>query len=377
MQLPHPDATANMCDDHGITVAAERELLVRASQRYWAAQDMIADGHDPRIDLTDQAEWQTAEAIWMAVGVLEPVMSWPWKKLDALLGEVLAGEVWTVGAATGNGKSTFIANLIDGLITRSRGYQRMTIAPLEQSPATFKAKLACLRLDYDVASVFRGHWWKVGDEAICKARLREEIARQGQAPLRETVRYCPADALDRDGLARLIEQAHEWHHRLVIVDHLHHMDHGPGPENRGIRDTMKLAKAMVRRTDMAVIFTAQLNRGDTRDRRRKFYPPELADLQGASAIEQVSDGVALLYRPLQEWVKVGEIDEVIMGQREFDSVFQPNRVAVRRAKHRLDGAKRNEDALLAFQHGRILDEPMSYLTATTAAPEHGDAHEGE
>lgn len=65
----------------------------------------------------------------MAVGLLKPAMTWPWQKLDAL-----AGEVIVAAAAAGNGKSTFIANLIDGLVTQSCGYHRMTIATLEQSP---------------------------------------------------------------------------------------------------------------------------------------------------------------------------------------------------------------------------------------------------
>jgi replicative DNA helicase len=174
--------------------------------------------------------------------------------------------------------------------------------------------------------------------------------------------------MDRKGLREVIEEAHEWHHRLVIIDHIHHMDHGDGPENRGIRETMRLAKTLAKRYDMGILFTAQLNRGDTRDRRRKFYPPELSDLMGASAIEQVADGVLLLYRPLQAGIKVGDIDDVIMGQREWRTVFQANTIAVRCAKHRLDGDQRNKDALLTFERARITDE-------SPRVTERGDAYE--
>ncbi len=355
MQLPPVEFVPQMCEDHGIT--AELDLLTRASRTFWAYEAAAERGDEPPQSVFDQAEWQAAEAIWMAVGLLSPVMTWPWRKLDTLLGDLLAGEVWVGGAKTGDGKSTFVANLIKALIERSRGYMRMTIAPLEQSAPTFKAKLACLDLGYDIASVFRQQWWAVGvNEEVGRRKLREALAKQAASPLRENVRFCPADTLDRKGLAAVIQQAHEWHHRLVIVDHIHHMDHGDGPENRGIRETMKLAKTLAKRYDMGVIFMAQLNRGDNRDRRRKFYPPELTDLQGASAIEQVADGVLLLYRPLEENVKVGDIDDVIMGQREWRTVFKPNTVAIRCAKHRLDGEQRNKDVLLRFERGLILDD---------------------
>lgn len=373
MQLPPVEAVPGLCEEYRIT--AERPLLERASLTYWAREAKLDAGDTPRVSLTDQAEWQAAEAIWIAVGLLKPVMQWPWKTLDGLVGDMLAGEVWVAGASTGNGKSAFIANLIDALTTHTRGQARMTIATLEQSPATFKAKLACLALGYDIPAVFRQEWWLVGVNAeIGRQRIREELARQARPPLRDNIRYCPADTLDRDGLATLIEQAHEWHHRLVIVDHIHHMDHGDGPENRGIRQTMKTAKALAKRYDMGILFTAQLNRGDTRDRRRKFFPPEITDLQGSSAIEQVADGILLLYRALEDGIKVGDLDDVIMGQRDWKTVWKPNTLAVRCAKHRLDGEQRNRDAMLPFKFGKVMDEPSLPRKIEVAI---GDAYEEE
>lgn len=372
MQLPPVEAVPSLCEEYRIT--DERALLTRASTTYWERERRLDTGEIPRVSLADQAEWQAAEAIWIAVGLLKPVMQWPWRSLEILVGDILAGEVWVAGAKTGDGKSTFIANLIDALTTHTKGAARMTIATLEQSPATFKAKLACLALGYSVPAVFRQEWYLCGvSPEVGRQRIREEIARQAKPPLRENIRYCPADTLDREGLAKLIEQAHEWHHRLVIVDHIHHMDHGDGPENRGIRETMKMAKALAKRFDMGVLFTAQLNRGDNRDRRRKFYPPELTDLQGSSAVEQVADGILLLYRPLEDGIKVGDLDDVIMGQRDWKTVWKPNTLAVRCAKHRLDGDQRNKDALLRFEHGRIMDP----APALRVEREIGDAYEGE
>lgn len=374
MQLPQAEAVPTLCAQYGIR--AERELLVRASATYWRREARIEAGDAPPVSVTDIAEWQVAEAIWHAVGLVPAVLTWPWRKLDALVGDLLAGAVWVVGARTGNGKSTFVANLISAVVARSQGYARMTVATLEETAASVKLKLACLELGYEVPAVRRQQWWRLGvpeDEA--KARLLEALARQARPPLRETVRFCPADDLNRAGFAAMVEQAHEWHHRLVIVDHLHHLDHGDGPENRGLRQTMKLAKSLAKRYDMAILFTAQLNRGDTRDKRRPFYPPQLSDLQGGSAIEQVADGVLLLYRPLRPGVKTGEIDDVVLNQREWRTVFQPHSFSIRCAKHRLDGEHPNRDAVLHLQYGRLTDEQPDHGAGQPFTP--GDAYEPE
>src|SRR5207244_7530384 len=178
-----------------------------------------------------------------------------------------------------------------------------------------------------------------------KARLRGHMNAQAKPPLRERIAFAPESSLNRGGLERLVARAHKCGHRLVIVDHLHHMDHGDGPESRGIRDTMKLAKRLAQGLDLAILFTAQLNRGHKGDSYQRFFPPEMTDLQGSSAIEQVADGVLLLYRPLRPGVKKATIDLVRMGQAERDSIFRTNTMAVRCSKHRLDGTKLVKDAL--------------------------------
>jgi hypothetical protein len=302
---------ADLCEQYEIV--AERDLLTRASRSFWDREFRIQQGESPPLPPHHLADWQAAEAVWIAAGHQLPVMTWPWRKLANLVGQMLAGEVWIAGAKTGDGKSTFIANLLLALI-QWQDWFRVTVATLEQSPAVFKTKLACLQLGYDIPAVFRGEWWALGvDEALGRARLREAITAQSKT----NIRFCPHDVMDRKGLREVIEEAHEWHHRLVIIDHIHHMDHGDGPE--------------------------------------------------ASAIEQVADGVLLLYRPLQAGIKVGDIDDVIMGQREWRTVFQANTIAVRCAKHRLDGDQRNKDALLTFERARITDDAV--------ATERGDAYE--
>jgi hypothetical protein len=374
VRLPLTEALPALFAQFTVDEPAQRGLLERASQS-WAAQEALEDRGEHKVPgRVVRAEWETAEAFWLSVGLSAPVCEWPWSSLQDLIGSILPGDVGVIGARTGDGKSTFVANLIRGLVWPDpRKVSGITVAPLEQSPAVFQVKLACLDVCLPIPEVFRHQWHRMPDGS--RERLLEAVARQGQRPLREAVNYCPASTLNREGLATLVSTAAEWHHRLVIIDHLHHMEHGDGPENRGIRATMKLAKDLARRHDIAILFTAQLGRGDLRDRKRKFYPPELTDLQGASGIEQVADWVLLLHQPLLAETKSGDIEEVLTGQRDYRSVFKLDTVAVTCAKHRLDGTARHQGVELRFSHGRITDLWPSWRTGPEPAYQPGDARE--
>lgn len=361
MRLPDPLTFPGVLDRYGITDGAQRSLLGAAS--------LLQADYPDTLDPQNRDLLQTAEALWLAAGFLPPVFEWPWPTLERIVGAVSPGEVWVFGARTGEGKSTLVANLIR-LVAWAQ-LARMTVAPLEVSPASVKLRLACLELGWPVKAIVRGEWWLSGakDETAMRAQVKAEIQRQGEAPLRDWARYSPAETLDREGLAKLVADAAEWHHRVVIIDHLHQMDHGDEQENRAIRRTMKLAKSLARQHDMALIFTAMIGRGDVRDRARKFYSPDLTDLQGASAIEQLADCVILAYQPLEVGTTAANINSVISGEREYQSVFKPNSVALKCAKHRLDGSARNQVAELVFQGGAISDSRQAYTRGDAYEPE--------
>jgi replicative DNA helicase len=351
MQFPHYDDVAELASELGIA-GEHLPLLERVSRR--AVERTVLRETSPSRCLAplgpvDEQEFQAAEAIWFHAGYVPPVFEWPWRGVQALAGAVLPGEVWVVAGQSGNGKSQWVANLIARLAKRGQPF--LTVAPLERKPRELRGLWACLDLGYEPALAFKGQWHLL--PAGAREQLLAHMREQACPPLRERIVFAPDATLDRAALKRLAREKHEWHHRLLIIDHLHHMDHGDGPDTRGIRDTMRLAKRLAQELDLAIIFTAQLNRGHKADAYQRFYPPEMTDLQGSSAIEQVADGVLLLYRPLVEGVKRADIDAVRMGQAERDSVFRPNTMAVRCGKHRLDGSKLGKDAFLHIRAGVI------------------------
>lgn len=356
MTLPDPVLVPRLCADTRITKPDEVALLARASTSYWKYEEARRRGESvPELGDVDLAEHATAEAIWDTVLEVNAVLTWPWSAFQRVLGPMLAGDVWVIGAATGDGKSTIIANLLDQLLLTNPTTTRLTLAPLEEPPKRVKLRLACLRLDYDYPSVVRGRWQDLNvPESIARERLREQLLWLTSNPLRTNVRFLPHTTMNLPALLLAMKRAAGWGHRLMIVDHLHHMDHEPsGPD--GIRNTMRATKVAAREYDMGVLFTAQIGRPDKRDRLRKFYPPELTDLQGASGIEQVGDGVVLLYRPLMDDVKTPDLNRVLRGAQDFRTVFMPNTIGARCAKHRIDGDQKNVDMTLGFYRGRISD----------------------
>ncbi len=386
MLFPHYDDVPELASIHGIDpvhVPLLEQVSRRAVERS-IRMELEPDRHLAPLGPIEQQEFQAAEAIWYHAGYVTPVFEWPWRAVQKLVGSVLPREVWVAAGQTGNGKSQWIANLVARLAKRETF--RLTVAPLERKPRELRGLWACLDLALEPWPAFKHQWHLLPRGA--RAALLEHMNRQVKSPLRERIAMAPESNLDRRGLERLVARAHEWGHRLLIVDHVHHMDHGDGPENRGIRETMKLAKRLAQETDIAILFTAQLNRGQKGDGHQRYYPPDMTDLQGSSAIEQVADAILLLYRPLRPDVKPADIQAVRMGHADRDTIFQPNTMAVRCGKHRLDGSKLGKDALLHIRAGVISDlavlaggipvaDPEDDNTPSGVTHERGDAYEPE
>lgn len=379
MKLPPPEVLPSLFDSLGVPATApDAQLVSRACSLF--AQ---TESGSRAATITDKAEFQAAEAWLIANGLWTPVLRWPYQKLHDLVGEVLPGDVVVVAAATGNGKSTFVANVLEDIRHRP-GTGGVTVFPLETAAGVFRLKIACLHLGYPIPAVFRQRWGtgegRVGvSEVVGRTALRREIARMMQGGERERLRYVDTHRLDAKALIGHMRHAADWQHRLIIVDHLHHMQHARGPE--GIRETMQQVKEAAAGFGMGVVFLAQIGRADKRDQRRPFYPPALTDVQGSSAIEQVADLTVLLYRPLLDTVKVADLDDVIMGHRAWRSVFKPQTMGMLCAKSRLDGeSARGERIELAFHGGRLSDwgpEPVPMASGPEIGAETGAGEAGD
>lgn len=101
--------------------------------------------------------------------------------------------------------------------------------------------------------------------------------------------------------------------KLAIVDHLHEMGRPMKNEPSELADNTRALKRMARDLGIPVILLVQLNRGNLA---RSDKRPNLGDLRGSGAIEEIADVVLLLHR--EEYYDPGThlkgVVEVILGK---------------------------------------------------------------
>jgi hypothetical protein len=147
---------------------------------------------------------------------VQQVASWPWGVVGRLLGGLVAGFRYVVGALTGNGKTTFLMNLLTGLLEN----QVPTLYfGTEMAPEDLVKKWAALRLGLDEQRVFEG---KLDDEE--RDAVEREIRRLTE---QEVVTSSTVARLDMRRLVAEVTWAFDartgLQPRVLIVDHLHQM----------------------------------------------------------------------------------------------------------------------------------------------------------
>jgi len=101
--------------------------------------------------------------------------------------------------------------------------------------------------------------------------------------------------------------------QLAVVDHLHEMGRPGKNEASELGENARSLKRMARDLGIPVILLVQLNRGNLA---RSDKRPNLGDLRGSGAIEEIADVVLLLHR--EEYYDAGThlkgVVEVILGK---------------------------------------------------------------
>jgi len=130
------------------------------------------------------------------------------------------------------------------------------------------------------------------DSELYWPRLSDIVGKLHQAPL--LIDETPAIRIDQ--LMARARKAHlQRRLRLIVVDHLHDMDHGKKPEaiRHEIGRAVQGLKTLAKELQCPVVVLAQLNRGSAN---RSEKRPTLTDLREAGDIEQKADVVLFLHR---------------------------------------------------------------------------------
>ena len=154
---------------------------------------------------------------------------WPWPDITSLCGKPLPGDLTVIGARPANGKSTFMLNLFDHLVTA--GFPTLYIgAGSEGPPKDTRKQWAALRLGFPVDRVMENRWHEL--PAGAQDNMFDEIQRQG---LEHDVAHF-ADVGARLTPAILMEAIEGFHKcadaRYVLLDHIHRIRFGTDTNQR-------------------------------------------------------------------------------------------------------------------------------------------------
>ncbi|MGW4181287.1 replicative DNA helicase [Streptomyces albidoflavus] len=261
------------------------DIRLAVSDRWMGFVDELEAGHDPR------------------------ALDTPWHDLNDVV-ELKPGQLITVGAATGGGKSLFGMNLAAHVaLTRGRP---VLVASMEMGGSELMARLtaaeAGVTLDKLIRRKLDQHDW----EKIFRAAPRlqnadnfilDDSANLTLGKIRSRLRWMAAAGMPP---------------AMVVADYLQLMTPEPGGKDRSraneVAELSRGLKLLAMEFEIPVVALAQFNRNAV------GRQPTVTDFKDSSAIEQDSNVIVLMHRPLAEdgsdtGARAGEIDLIVAKNR--------------------------------------------------------------
>jgi replicative DNA helicase len=223
-----------------------------------------------------------------APGGSRPGIPSPWWQLDMLIGGLFGSRMYTFGGRPGDGKSTAVLNCAFHAAKESGKQVLIFSKEMPSIDVTGRFISAAAEIPLDEIAARR-----LSDDM--RQRARDWAKKIGNLPIR--VNAGPG------GLTAIKNQARAQANRtgldMLIVDYLQLVKTEAPGRNREqeVAQVSRELKALCMELDCALLVPAQLNRGSVT---RSDPKPTMADLRDSGQIEQDSDAVILLYRPVAE-----------------------------------------------------------------------------
>jgi replicative DNA helicase len=286
--------------------------------------------------------------------------TWRWKSLGKLAGPLLPGDLVVVGSRTGCGKTTVGLNQVEHLTTCRVPWLYIG---QEMAPEQLRRKWSALRLGYDAPAVLRNEW------AVLPAGAREKVDAdvvEQTTTLAEFAHFADARRVDTEQMRRWTKFAVSRGCRVIVLDHIHRMTFTASAADltRDMAEAVRTAKELAVAHNITFVIAAQLNRPE-RDAALlgDYVPPPVSALKQTGALEEEADVVFLLHKALKRSTSVADLKAVRQGLRPMSDVVEPNVMAVRVGKHRLDGgAVDHTEWLVVDAVGRLTEKAPEWRT---------------
>lgn len=272
-----------------------QQVVAEAAEQANTADESVAIGDA----LADAIDWLEAPPVGAAT---------PWQDVNDATNGLLAGQMVTVAARPGHGKSLALKDV--AVFTAKQG-RPVHIATLEMSRNEYMARILSTEARVNLGNMLKRHmsdheWTRVADAA---AKVRElplylddrpsqSMAQVRAAARRTARRYGGELGLVGIDYAQLVRAADT---RL--------------PREQQVAQISRDTKLMAKELQCPVMLLAQLNRGNTQ---RSDHTPMVSDLRESGSLEQDSDQVWLLHRPDQYgdgMDRMGEVDLIVGKNR--------------------------------------------------------------
>lgn len=284
-----------------IKVAHYEDQLTRATRRYTenptaanfgkmkAAIDELDEAQRPKDDgRLDNSLNQLAERLEIDA----PMGLKSFGMLDMILGGGLkGGQLITIGARPGVGKTAFGVNLAEKVLERNRS-ARIDFFVLEMSQRSMVERFITSRTEIQTLNIQHAKKMTTNSE---KKQLQEAYRQLKRQNLR-----IYSNLFEVDDIIRTIRRnARENPEYLAIIDYLGLMSVSDKRKQayEKVSEITRKLKMLTNESDIPLVLFSQLNRGiEARQNKR----PMLSDLRDSGSVEQDSNVVGFLYSDAQE-----------------------------------------------------------------------------
>lgn len=231
----------------------------------------------------------------------------PWPDVTATTNGLLAGQMITVAARPGHGKS-LVAK--DVALQTARDGRAVHVATLEMSRNEYMARIFAGLASVDLGKILRRELSETEWAAVSRAA--------------DKVRDLPLWLDDREHqtMAKIRSAARTTKRRfgplgLIAIDYAQLVTPSDRrmPREQQVAEISRQTKLLAKEFACPVLLLAQLNRGNTQ---RTDHTPVVSDLRESGSLEQDSDQVWLLHRPDQYPggdERYGEVDLIVGKNR--------------------------------------------------------------
>lgn len=313
----------------------------------------------PAIRPIEIADAQVGEAMRALDRHPSTFVRWPFSDLDALTGPMAPGNVWFVCAASGGGKSTFVASVIDKWRWDRK---KVYVMALETRAFEFRTYLACMAVGFPPGDALSGQLLTLPDGQEWRDRIVAELKRQRMSPYVDQVMISGQRAINLDGARKAFKEAKAFGADAIIVDHIDHLEGGDG--SNLFSEAKKINHGILRMAQdngILAICTSQLNMdASSGDYLTKYLPPKDNHVLFGGLKRQVCTGMIGLFRPIRRPMP-GESEEEFTNAMKLartqgigiPEMLEPNTMGVSAMKLRHYGTREGMRISLSVEKGRV------------------------